>query len=144
MLPYKTQFIEALPVKLDNFLIKVRNNEVELSRYKVIINFPETTKVNFMSNSSGFGFYGDENSGITLTLLDHLGKEVGKITDFEDIEELSSDFGKFSDVYIRQGDKEIQVNVPTRSMSYSKEIPKHLLPKKSKVLRSPRKSLERP
>lgn len=144
MLPYKSKFSETLPTKQNNFLSKVRNNEIELSRYKVIINFPETTKVNFMSNSSGFGFYGDENSGITLILLDHQGKKIDEITDFEDIEELSSNFGKFADVYIKQGSKEIKVNVPTRHMGYMKEIPKHLLPKKSKSLQSPRKRLEEP
>jgi len=143
MLPYKSRFSEALPSKRNNFLSKVRNNEIELSRYKLIINFPETTKVNFMSNSSGFGFYGDEDSGITLSLLNHLGEKIDEITNFEDIEELSSNFGNFADVYIKQGNKEIKVNVPTQSMEYKKEIPKHLLPKKSKSLQSPKKRLEK-
>jgi hypothetical protein len=48
-------------------------------------------------------------------------------------------------VVIKQGDQEIKVNLPSRGMYYSKEIPSGLVPKKSspKKITSPseRKSL---
>jgi hypothetical protein len=130
---YKSFFTEALPMKKGDFLSRVELGEIELANYTVTINFPKSTKVNFMSNSMGFGFFGDQDSGISLTIEDSSGKVIDEIKDFDQIEELSSDFGRFADVVIKQGDQEIKVNLPSRGMYYSKEVPKGLTSKKKSL-----------
>ncbi len=112
---------ENLPAKT-NKIEDIKSKLPEVGRIDVTLIIPPNVKVDMMGMRGGLGISGDTNDEIKMILKS--GKSVQELKFNKESQEMLADFqDRLGNLTLKQGDKEIKVNVGFGGFSYSPNNP---------------------